>query len=262
MLLVIDVGNTEAVLGVYQDRELRSHWRLSTKQHRTADEIWLVLKSWLDGISVSEADITGGVISSVVPIWTSLFNTLFKHYMGVSPLLVSSETDTGIEIIYDSPRSVGADRICNAVAGFAQYGGPLVVVDFGTATTFDVISERGEYLGGIIALGLIGASRELNRVAAKLPKVELIFPPAVIGTTTESSIQSGIMWGAVALIDGMIHRIEMERGWDNVRTIATGGLAEFIAEKAVRIDKVEPLLTLEGMRMIYQRKCLKMDEEV
>ena len=152
---------------------------------------------------------------------------------------------------------MGADRICNAVAGYILHGGPLIIVDFGTATTFDVVSENGDYEGGIIALGLMGASHELHRLAAKLPRVDLVFPPSTVGRTTEESMQSGIMYGTVALVDGMVDRIVQEMSWNAVRVIATGGMAPMVFEQSERIELVEPFLTLEGMKIVYQRYCQK-----
>jgi len=257
MLLVIDVGNTETVFGIYQNEELIAYWRLSSKNQRTADECWIILKMWCETQSLSILDINGIVISSVVPLLASIFKEMSVRYLKLEPLIVSSSTNTGIEILYDTPRTVGADRICNAVAGFSHFGGPLIVVDFGTATTFDVISKNGKYLGGVIALGLKGASEELHRISAKLPRVDLEFPAFVVGKTTETSMQSGILWGTVALIDGMVEKIMNEMKWKNPKIIATGGIAPVLIEKSERIEHVEPHLTLEGMRLIYKRYSKK-----
>ena len=253
MLLVVDVGNTETVIGVYEQDELKTHWSLSSRVPRTSDETWTLLKTWCEAHHIAFTDIQGFVISSVVPSLTTVFNDVARERFGLEPLVITADTDTGLEILYDTPRTVGADRICNAVAGYVMVGGPLIVVDFGTATTFDVVSEEGAYIGGSIALGLKRASEELHRVAAKLPRVDLAFPGSVVGRTTEESIQSGIMWGTLALVDGMIDRIVREMDWDTVQIIATGGMAASVVEKSVRIERVEPFLTLEGMRLIYQR---------
>jgi len=253
MLLVIDVGNTEIVFGLYKKENLQAHWRLSSKNHRTADECWILLTMWCNARNIRLSEVEGVVISSVVPSMTNVFIEVSRNHLGLEPLVVTAETNTGLKILYDTPRTVGSDRICNAVAGYAHYNGPLIVVDFGTATTFDVISKQGEYLGGVIALGLMGISQELHRLAAKLPKVDLVFPSSVVGKTTESSIQSGIMWGTVSLVDGMIDRITQEMGWKNTSVIATGGIAPFVVEKSIKIQQVEPFLTLEGMRLIFHR---------
>jgi type III pantothenate kinase len=254
MLLVIDVGNTETVLGIFDDGgRLSAHWRLSSTIHRTADECRIMLRMWAEekGLKLSEVD--GAVISSVVPSLTGIFIEMTRQAFSIDPVQVTSQTDSGLVIQIESPETLGADRICNAVGGMARFGGPLVVVDFGTATTFDVVSEAGAYLGGAIVLGLKTSALELHRVAAKLPKVDLAFPPSVIGKNTETSMQSGILWGTVAMADGMIERIMNETGWKSARVVGTGGLAGIIQEKSKRIERVEPFLTLEGMRIIYHR---------
>ena len=252
MILVVDIGNTETVVGVYEETVLRAYWRLSSKLPRTSDECWTLIRSWCDAEDLNIAKFDGFIISSVVPSLTAVFRDVAVRYIDVDPIVINSDTHTGLRLLYDTPQTVGADRICNAVAAYALYNGPVIVVDFGTATTFDVISKNGEYLGGAISLGVMGASHELHRLAAKLPRVDLEFPPAVVGKTTESSIQSGILWGTVALVDGMIERITKEMGWKSVEVVATGGMAPMIVDKSRRINIVEPILTLEGMRMIFQ----------
>lgn len=253
MILVIDVGNTETVIGIYQKDHLIGHWRMSSKTPKTADECWIILNSWFDSKKIDRNGIQGIVISSVVPSLTSVFRDVSNHYFNLDPLMISSDIKTGLEIQYDSPRTVGADRICNAVAGYEKYKGPLVIVDFGTATTFDVVSDTKVYLGGVIALGVQGASHELHRLAAKLPRVELVFPSHIIGKTTETSIQSGILWGTVALVDGVIERIAEEMKWQKILVIATGGIAPLIANQSKYIQKVEPFLTLKGMQILFNK---------
>jgi type III pantothenate kinase len=253
MLLAIDAGNTETVFGLYDGPTLRSHWRLSSQTNRTADEAWLLFRSWCQASAVDPACVTGAILSSVVPSLTAVFSDVCGRHLGVKPLVVSADTDTGLTLRIDSPRTAGADRICNAVAGIAAYGGPLVVVDFGTATTFDVISAEREYLGGAICLGLKGAAQELHRIAAKLPRVDLVFPDRAIGRNTEAGIQSGILWGAVFVTDGLVGRIGEELGYPDVTAVATGGLAPLIAGRTRRIRHIEPFLTLEGMRLIHER---------
>ncbi len=253
MLLVVDVGNTETVLGIYAGDRLRAHWRFSSKAPRTADECWILLKIWCESAGFNPAEISGVVISSVVPSLTAVFTELAAETLNVHPLIVSAETDSGLKILYDSPRLVGADRICNAVGGYRLHGSPLVVVDFGTATTFDVVTSDCEYWGGAIALGLHGASHELHRVSAKLPHVELKFPDNVVGRTTEASIQSGIMWGTVVMVDGMVEKIAREMEWQEFKVVATGGMSSVLVEKSEKIQIVEPFLTLEGMRFIFER---------
>ncbi len=252
MLLVLDVGNTETVFGVYNNDELITHGRLSSRINRTADESWIFLKMLFLEKGVDPESIDAVVISSVVPSLTQVFKEMIEKYFSIKPLEVSSSIKTGLKFKYKTPRSIGADRICNAVAGFHKYSGPIIIIDFGTATTFDVISDKGEYIGGVIGLGMKGISQELHRLAAKLPRVDLIFPDSVVGTTTESAMQSGIMWGSVSFIDGMIEKILDEMGWKKSSVIATGGIASVIVDKSRMIDKVEPFLILEGMKIIYR----------
>jgi len=227
MLLVIDVGNTETVLGVYEAEKLKTHWRLSSRLYGTSDECWIQIRMWCEAQGLSVSDIAGVAICSVVPSLTAVFREVSTGHLGIEPLVVTAETDTGLRILYDTPRTVGADRICNGVAGFARYG--------------------------VIGLGVVSASQELHRLAAKLPRVDTVFPPCVVGKTTETSMQSGIMWGTVALVDGMIDRIVGEMQWERFRVIATGGAASLVVENLKKVKSVEPFLTLEGIRIIYQR---------
>lgn len=251
MLLVIDVGNTETVFGIYQKDTLLTHWRLSSPMYRTMDETWILLNGWCQLKQITVSQVRGVVISSVVPNLTSMLVEMTRKYLEIDPLVVSAEIDTGLVIRYETPKTVGADRICNAVGGIHRFGAPLVVVDFGTAITLDVISEHREYLGGIICLGLKAAAHQLHTVAAKLPRVELAFPKFVIGRDTETSIQSGLLWGTVTMIDGLIERIANELQISSIRAIATGGQAGLIAPYCRSIETVEPFLTLEGMKTIY-----------
>lgn len=253
MLLVIDIGNTESVLGIYTKEALKTTWRISSQSSRTSDECWILFRAWCENSGIDFAAFTGVVLSSVVPSLTAVFQQMVLKYLDLEPVLVTSKIDTGIQIQYKVPEHVGGDRICNAVAGAMLYGTPLIVVDLGTATTFDVVSSDRVYLGGAIALGLMGASNELHRVAAKLPRVDLVFPNAVIGKTTEESIQSGILWGMVTLIDGMVEKIISEMHWNQVYVVGTGGAASLIAGRSITIQHVNSVLTLEGMRLIYHR---------
>ncbi|MDZ7318141.1 MAG: type III pantothenate kinase [candidate division KSB1 bacterium] len=252
MLIVIDIGNTNVVIGIYQKRTLVAHWRLSSLVTRTRDEIWIILEHLLQSRSLSTDQIHGGAISSVVPNLTHIFCQVLEDCLKLQPVVVSSELNLGLKIMYEDPRQVGADRICNAIAGIHYFGGPLVILDFGTATTFDVISAQNEYLGGIIAPGIELTASILHQRAARLPKVELQFPPHVIGRNTESSIQSGLMFGTVELINGLIARIEAELG-TTVKAVATGGLAKVISPYTHRIDRIEPFLTLDGLRLIFEQ---------
>ena len=250
MLLAVDIGNTNVVLGVFEEQVLRYRWRLDSQARRSEDE-WLVLiQSLFMNTNLSSSDITGVGIGSVVPGITPFFVALSQNYYGIEPVVISSELPIGIKIKYSDPTAVGADRLCNTLAGYELYGGPLIIVDFGTATTYDVLSGKGEYLGGIISPGLETASRHLHELAAKLPSVELMFPDHIIAISTERSIQAGIMYGAVASVEGIISRINNELN-EAATVIATGGLALRIIEKTSVIKHYEPDLTLIGIEKIF-----------
>ncbi len=252
MLLAIDVGNTHTVLGIYDGERLVADWRMASLTHRTVDENWLTIKSFCTDANIPLAEIDGVGISSVVPDLTDVFESLARKYFKVEPVTVTASLDLGIRVLYTDPAAVGADRLCNAIAGFRKYGGPLVVIDFGTATTFDVIAASGDYLGGVITLGLDSTASELHRRAAKLPKIELRFPPSVIGRETEASMQSGVMFGTVDAVEGIIRRITAELG-GTPKVIATGGLAGIIAAHTKAIQACEPSLVLDGVRLIFER---------
>jgi type III pantothenate kinase len=252
VLLAIDVGNTETVVGVFQGASLEWHWRYSTSAERTADELALLLGGFLEqqGLSFSR-QITGVVLASVVPVQTHALREMVGNYFHFVPVVVEPGVRTGIPIDYDNPKDVGADRIANAAAAFAKYGGPAVVVDFGTATTFDVISSEGEYLGGVISPGIRVSSEALFGRAARLPKVELIAPRSIIARSTVESMQAGLVLGTASMVDGMVERIVKELGPSTV--IGTGGLAELVIEHCESVQHHEPWLTLEGLRLIYDR---------
>jgi type III pantothenate kinase len=252
MLLAIDVGNTHTVLGIYDGERLVADWRMASLTHRTVDENWLTIKSFCTDANIPLAEIDGVGISSVVPDLTDVFESLARKYFKVEPVTVTASLDLGMRVLYTDPAAVGADRLCNAIAGFRKYGGPLVVIDFGTATTFDVIAASGDYLGGVITLGLDSTASELHRRAAKLPKIELRFPSSVIGKETEASMQSGVMFGTVDAVEGIIRRIAAELG-GKPKVIATGGLSGIIAAHTSVIDACEPSLVLDGVRLIYER---------
>jgi type III pantothenate kinase len=252
MLLAIDIGNTHTVFGIYKDGKLLQDWRVSSQVARTEDEVWLIIKFFCSDLNINISEITGVGISSVVPNLTDIFIWMSQKHLNIEPVVISSELDLGIKILYEDPSAVGADRLCNAVAGFVKYGGPVIIVDFGTATTYDVVSEKGEYLGGVIAPGLETSAAELHRRAAKLPKIELHFPKDVIGRNTISSMQSGIMYGAVDAMEGMVRRIKNIVG-ENAKVVATGGLAKVIIKHTSAIDFYEPSLVLDGIWIIYNR---------
>ncbi|MBM7856041.1 type III pantothenate kinase [Desulfohalotomaculum tongense] len=251
MILVFDVGNTNTVLGVYKGENLVAHWRVSTDCNRTADEYGMLLNSLFQYAGLDINKINAVVISSVVPPMMHSLERMSKRYFNVSPMVVGPGVKTGMPIKMDNPREVGADRIVNAVAGYSLYGGPLIIVDFGTATTFCAVNKKGEYVGGVIAPGIGISTEALFAHAAKLPRVELKRPPSVLGKNTVHGMQSGIVFGYAGLVDEIVRRIKKELGECTV--IATGGLAELIAKETGTIDKVEPFLTLTGLRLIYQR---------
>jgi len=252
MLLAVDVGNTHTVVGIYAGAELVAHWRMSSGAHRTGDEAWLTVKNFCGNEGIDTAKLSRVGIASVVPDLTGIFETIAHRYLKVEPVVISGALDMGMQIEYDDPDSVGADRICNAVAGYTRYGGPLIIVDFGTATTFDIVSARGSYMGGVICLGIESSAAELHRRAARLPKVDLRFPTSVIARDTVSSMQAGLMYGTLEALEGLVRRIRKELGSD-AGVIATGGLAPVIARHTSIFTAVEPSLVLEGIRLIVER---------
>lgn len=254
MLLAFDVGNTNIVLGVYRGQTLLNYWRIATDKSKTSDEYGMLIHQLFQYEGLSLKDIDDVIISSVVPpLMYSLQHMSYK-YCKKEAMVVGPGIKTGMNIKYDNPKQVGADRIVNAVAAYEKYGGPLVIVDFGTATTFCAVSENGEYLGGTIAPGIKISSEALFQNAAKLPRVELIKPGHVICKNTVSSMQSGIIYGYIGLVDYIVKRMKQELGnHPNTRVIATGGLANLIASESETIDEVNGLLTLEGLRIIYER---------
>lgn len=251
MLLAVDVGNTNIVLGVYDGHDLMISWRVSTNPLQTGDEYGVILKNLFTQAGVDDSKLSGMIVSSVVPPLMSALAEMAKRYLKLEPIFVGPGVKTGLNIITDNPREVGADRIVNAVAAIELYGGPLIIVDFGTATTFDAINERGDYLGGAISPGISISTEALFQRAAKLPRVELIKPKRVIGRDTVASMQSGILYGFVGQVDGIVVRMSKEFP-QKPKVIATGGLAWLIANESETLDVVNPLLTLEGLRMIYE----------
>ncbi|MBP7930013.1 MAG: type III pantothenate kinase [Acidimicrobiia bacterium] len=252
MLLAIDVGNTHIVIGLFDhDNELVEHWRLHTQAERTSDEIALQMAQLLELSGLNFAQLSGAAISSVVPRVTAELRRLAERYLPFPPVVVGPGTRSGMPILYDDPKEVGADRIANAVAAYDRYGGPVIVVDFGTATTLDVVTEAGEYLGGAIVPGIEVSFDALFGRAAGLRTVELVPPKNVIGRSTVESIQSGALYGYAGMVDAIVDRFEEEIGEATV--VATGGLARLIAPVSDTIEHSEPWLTLYGLRLIYER---------
>ena len=252
MLLVLDTGNTTTAAGVYDGGELIAHWRLSSIL-RTHDELGIYLLSLIATKGLKPSDIHGAAFASVVPSLDFPMTEAIRQYFGVDPLQVNGLTDTGMKILCDNPREVGADRIVNAVAGREKYGMPLIVADYGTAITFDVVSPEGAYMGGAIAPGLMSGISALFSKAAKLPQVALNIPASVIGRNTEQAIQSGILFGNAGLTDRIVDMIHDEPGMKGAKVIATGGHAGLMAKVSERIDVVDKWLTLEGLKMIFER---------
>ena len=252
-LLAVDVGNTNTVLGLYEGARLLHHWRLTTRRDATSDELALSVEGLL-GSSKAKTNAKPGdvIVASVVPSLRFPMRQAFRQIFGREPVFVEPGLKTGMPILYEVPQEVGADRIVNAVAAFAKVGGPCIVVDFGTATTFDVVTAKGEYAGGVIVPGISISAEALFEKAARLWRVEIKRPEKVIGKTTAGSIQSGLYFGYLALVDGVIDRIAREMGVQP-RVIATGGLAELFGGGSERIEEVDGLLTLEGLRLIYER---------
>lgn len=253
MLLVFDIGNTNMVLGIYKDKELIKDWRINTDKQKTSDEYGMLINSLFQYEKMNISVIDDIIISSVVPdVMHSLENFCIK-YCNKQPMIVGPGIKTGLNIKYDNPKQVGADRIVNAVAGIDKYKAPLIIVDFGTATTFCVISDKGDYLGGTIAPGIKISSEALFQRASKLPRVELIKSGTTICKNTVSAMQSGIIYGYVGLVDKIIEMMKKELNYDNIKVVATGGLAVLIASETKSIDHVDKFLTLEGLRLIYEK---------
>lgn len=251
MLLAIDIGNTNITLGVFQGDSLKATWRLATDPRRMPDEYGMTILNLLSVRGISSSDIDAVAMCSVVPPLTQVFTELYESFFEVTPLIVGAGVRTGIKVLYDSPRDVGADRIVDAAAAFRLYGGPLVIVDFGTATVFDAVSAQAEYVGGTIAPGLRVASESLFTTTSQLRRVELVAPSSAIGKNTTHAMQSGLVLGHVDLVEGMVKRFKRELGED-AKVIATGGLAPMIARETSVFDVVNLDLTLVGLQMIYQ----------
>jgi type III pantothenate kinase len=252
MLLAIDIGNTNITFGLYDDKnELQHHWRIKTDHGRLADEYGIIMLGLMRHEGLNFKQIHGVVMASVVPPLTRVFEQMARRFIKQTPLIIGAGVKTGVQIRYDSPRDVGADRICDAVAAYRLYGGPACVVDFGTATTFDAISREGDYLGGAIAPGIGIAAEALFSRTSMLPRVDLVRPPQAIGTNTPHAMQSGLIFGYVSIVEGMVARFKAELGAET-RVIGTGGLVRTIASETNVIEVVNPWLTLEGLCLIWE----------
>jgi type III pantothenate kinase len=256
MLLAIDIGNSNIVLGLFEGSRRKGNWRIATSLAKTSDEYGILVLDLFHANGFRADRVTGVILSSVVPTLNPIFIEMCQRYFHSTPLIVDGTMDTGLINRYEPPRDVGADRIVNAVAAYERYGGPVIIVDFGTATTFCAVSREGEYLGGAITPGITISSDALFQRASKLPKVELAKPKSVIGQDTISSMQSGLIYGYAGLVDAMVRRMKKELG-AAAKVVATGGQAQLILSETETIDELRPHLTLEGLQLLYEKNRKK-----
>ena len=255
MLLVFDIGNSNIVMGTYEGKKLLRHWRISTDRQKTGDEYGMLINSLFAYQNIRMEQVEAIIISSVVPPLMVPMIKMCERYFHIHPLVVGPGIKTGFRISYENPREIGADRIVNVAGAFEQYGGPLIVIDIGTATTFDVVAPNGDFQGGVIAPGLSSSADALFQRAAKLPRIELVTPKHIISRNTVSGMQAGIIYGYVGQIDEIVRRMKKEMGYDEIRLIATGGYPRMISRESKTIDKIDHFLTLTGLRVLYERNC-------
>ena len=252
MLLRIDIGNTNIKYGVFDGENLKESFRVSSRLSRTADEYGSVLVNLLSDRGIEKSKITGIIISSVIPPLNYTICHMCEYFFGISPIMVGPGIQTGLNVKVENPKEVGADRIVNSVAAYKKYGGPIVVIDFGTATTFNIIDKNGAFVGGVIAPGIKTSLEGLVSSTAQLPMIELVSPKSVIGKNTETNMQAGIVFGFAGLVESLLMRVKKELGETQVKVVATGGLGEIIAKEVRAIEKVDRTLTLEGLRFIFE----------
>ena len=253
MILTLDIGNTNIKSALFDGTEMRQYWRLATNRNRTSDEYGMSMMNLLNHFGIDKAEISGIMMSSVVPQINFTIEHMCRSYFGMEPMKIEPGVKTGINIKYENPRELGSDRIANAVAAYELYGGPCVTIDFGTATSFGAISAKGEFLGGAICPGLKLAADALTERTAKLPRFELVKPETVIGRNTVSNMQAGIVYGYIGQIKYLVNRMKKEMGVEGIKVIATGGLAVLVAGESSVIDVMDGLLTLKGLRIIYEK---------
>ena len=255
MLLVFDIGNSNIVMGTYEGKKLLRHWRISTDRQKTGDEYGMLINSLFAYQNIRMEQVRSIIISSVVPPLMVPMIKMCERYFHIHPLVVGPGIKTGFRISYENPREIGADRIVNVAGAFEQYGGPLIVIDIGTATTFDVVAPNGDFLGGVIAPGLSSSADALFQRAARLPRIELVTPKRIISRNTVSGMQAGIIYGYVGQIDEIVRRMKKEMGYDEIKVVATGGYARMVSRESKTIDKIDHFLTLTGLRVLYERNA-------